>query len=102
MALRARDLRWWILTIAEKNYPREVAERLIGLALADVGYSASAGELGTHLAYLEEKGYIARSKAGGRELGGTQVLVRLTARGKDLLEHNIPDDPGIDTSGPLR
>lgn len=102
MVLQARDLRWWVLNIAHKNYPHEVSERAIGLTLADLGYSVSSGELATHLAYLDEKGYIARSEAESREMGEGRQLVRLTAHGKDLLEHNIPDDPGIDSSGPLR
>jgi len=102
MVLQPRNLRRWILNIAHKNYPHELSERVIGLTLADLSYSVSAGELAIHLAYLEEKGYVARSEAGNQELGESRALVRLTAKGKDLLEHNIPDDPGIDTSGPLR
>lgn len=101
MPLEEKDLRYWILNIADKVYPREVSERTVSLSLAGIRYPVGPGELATHLAYLEEKGYIERSEVKSRELGESRPLVRLTAKGKDLLEHNIPDDPGIDTSGKL-
>jgi DNA-binding PadR family transcriptional regulator len=101
MPLEEKDLRWWILNIADKAYPREVSERTVSLTLAEVRYPVGPGELATHLAYLEEKGYVERSVVKSRELGEERALVRLTAKGKDLLEGNIPADPGIDTSGKL-
>lgn len=100
-AQRSRDLRWWALRALEKVYPGDLSERTIALTLAGISYTVSPGELSTHLAYLEEKGYVERRHLKSRELNEERDVARLTAKGKDLLEGNIAADPGIDSAGPL-
>jgi DNA-binding MarR family transcriptional regulator len=89
----AREVRGMILRMCEINKPYGCSEQLISLALQENQFSVSPSLLKGHIDYLEEKGYV---RAEDHEHYGIQrSIVFLTAKGTDLLEGNIPADPGI-------
>ncbi|MHB1026089.1 MAG: hypothetical protein ACYC24_10360, partial [Desulfobacteria bacterium] len=74
-------------------YPMDCSLDLIILTLGDAQFAASPAVLRGYVEYLHEKGYVEVQDV---EAGGiSRTMVRLTAHGKDLLEGNIPVDPGI-------
>jgi len=91
----AREIRGRILKIVEIDYPNEVSDRVISLTLNDINYSVSPAVLAGYLEYLEEKGYVDTRVIESKDLDLTRRVAKLTARGKDLLEGNIPADPGV-------
>lgn len=90
-----REIRKWLLITLEKSYPYGASEELLGLTLSGLRLEVSPGELRAHLAYLEEKGYVARERVEVRRAGVHRHVAKLTAAGKDLLEGNVPADPGV-------
>ncbi len=90
-----REVRKWILITLEKSYPYGASEELVALTLSGLRYPLKAAELRAHLAYLEEKGYLTRERLEVRRAGVHRHVAKLTAAGKDLLEHNIAPDPGV-------
>ncbi|MGC5328928.1 hypothetical protein [Brevibacillus sp. SYSU BS000544] len=88
-----RELRGWILRVIDKAFPDPLSVTIVRDQLLALGFAPDNLGMKANLAYLEEKEYIHKetAKAGGIE----RETIRLTARGKDLLEGNIPDDPGI-------
>ncbi len=93
--IEAKEIRGRILKIIHINYPREVSDRVIALTLNDIRMVVSSGVLAGHFSYLEEKGYVELEEMHSQPLGLTMTMVRLTAKGKDLLEGNIDSDPGV-------
>lgn len=91
----AREIRGRILKILDLDYPHEVSDRIISLTLNDINYNVNPAILAGYLAYLEDKGYVECRKVESRDLQVTLTLVKLTPKGKDLREGNIPPDPGV-------
>ena len=91
----SRDVRGRILRILEINYPFKAGDHLIADILQDAQYSIAPQLVAGHLTYLEEKGYIETETVEAKELGMTRVLAKLTPKGVDLLDGNIPADPGV-------
>jgi hypothetical protein len=103
MGINVRNERWWVMHLLESVYPAEMSERSLCLGLeGNPDLHLSAGEVSAHLAYLAEKGFVARRAPKVPATGEEVPMARLTAHGKDLLDGVIDPDPGIDTSGPLR
>jgi DNA-binding PadR family transcriptional regulator len=95
--LEARVIRGRILKILDTSYPDEISDELLKLVLDEVNMSISPAVLRGHIDYLEdnEKGYVESRVVESEELGITRLMVKLTAKGKDLLEGSIPPDPGV-------
>lgn len=91
----SREIRGRILKILEVDYPNEISDRLIALTLNDISYNVSPALLQGYINYLEEKGYVEARPLEAPELGMSLMVAKLTAKGKDLLEGNIPPDPGV-------
>ena len=90
-----REVRKWILVTLEKSYPYGASEELLALTLTGLRLGVSPGELRAHLAYLEEKGYLARERVELKRARVHRHVAKLTAAGKDLLEGNTGPDPGV-------
>ena len=91
----ARDIRGRILKILEIDYPNEVSDRVISLTLNDISYAVSPAILAGYVDYLEEKGYVESRDLKSQDLNLIMRVVKLTAKGKDLLEGNINPDVGV-------
>jgi len=99
VALRheAREVRGRILRILDFSYPEGVALTVIGLTLGDMEYQVTPAVIAGYVDYLEEKGYVETSEIRHEGVGISRRIAKLTAKGKDLLERNIPADPGVYT-----
>lgn len=89
----AKEVRGFILTILKVQYPSPASDRLISLTLNDSQLDGSLPQIRRHLHYLEEKGYVRTEE--GNELGIQRTMATLTAKGIDLLDGSISDDPGV-------
>lgn len=87
------ELRGFILSMCKINYPYGCSEELIDKAVNDNQFAASPAILAGHIEYLKEKGYVRVEKISASGLKRT--IVHITPKGIDLLEGNIPEDPGI-------
>ncbi len=88
-----REIRGRILKILHINYPNTTSTKLIEITLQDLDYDTSPGILGAHYSYLEEKGYIEKSEIESHHVSRT--MLKLTAKGIDLIEGSIKIDPGV-------
>lgn len=93
----AREIRGRILKILDFSYPEGVALTVIGLTLGDMAYPVSPALVAGYVDYLEEKGYVETQELRVADVAISRRIAKLTAKGKDLLEGNIPDDPGVFT-----
>lgn len=91
----ARELRGFILTMCKNNYPHGCSDKLIATTVGENQFASSPAQIRAHLEYLEEKGYVRIEEVHAARLGVSRVLVYITAKGIDLLEGNIPPDPGV-------
>lgn len=89
----AREMRGFILNMLQINYPNGCSEKLIEITLNENQFSISPSVIKTHIEYLEEKGYVRVEEV--RSMGVVRTVVYLTAKGIDLMERSIPEDPGI-------
>lgn len=93
----AREIRGRILKILDFSYPEGVALTVIGLTLGDMEYQVTPAVVAGYIDYLEEKGYVETHEIRLPDVGISRRIAKLTAKGKDLLEGNIPPDPGVFT-----
>lgn len=88
-----REIRGCIINIIERGKPYGASFLLIEETLSIAGFSCTTNEVKAHLKYLEDKGYV---KFEELERGGIKrKLNYITPKGIDLLEGNIPEDPGV-------
>lgn len=92
-AEQARELRGAILVACRVGLPDGTSEGVLLSALAGLDYPVTQALLRTHLKYLEEKGYVRGEEV--EHAGLSRNVWHITARGQDLLDGHIPDDPGI-------
>ncbi len=91
----AKELRGFILSMCKVNYPHGCSEQLVQITVSENDFAASPALLAGHFEYLEEKGYVRVEEARNDKLGISRRMIYITAKGIDLLEGNIPPDPGI-------
>jgi len=92
-ALRSRQVRIWILKGLAHVYPDSLDLIAIESILAGVDLSITQPELWREIEYLTEKEYVAHEELGKGSL--KRKVVRLKAKGLDLLDGNIEADPGV-------
>lgn len=90
-----REIRGRILKALDLEYPRAMSMQMLGYALQSARYNCGPEQIHAHLAYLEQKGYVHAEDVGLEDLDLRRNMVTLTAQGKDLVEGNVPDDPGV-------
>jgi hypothetical protein len=94
---RKRRLRGWVLKALQKQYPADLELTELSVELRSLFPGGlDTHELAVECAYLEEKGYLTlkREEVVGEEI----VALRLTAKGRDLMEGSGPPDPGVATA----
>jgi len=96
MNYKNKELRGMVLKVIHKSYPDKVGDYVICEVLEDAGYNINPPELKSHLDYLEGNGYIETSIIENRDLNITRIVAKMTPQGINLMEGNIPDDPGIE------
>lgn len=91
----SRVIRGQILKILKVAYPGPASLELLEVTLNDRHCNTCTTAIKAHVEYMEEKGYVSAVDEKDDLLGVTRTLVKLTAKGIDLLEGNIPADPGV-------
>jgi hypothetical protein len=91
----ARIIRGHIMQILKIAYPGPASLELLEVTLNDRSCPTSPAVIRGYVDYLADKGYVKVWEEKDDVLGVTRTLVKLTAAGVDLLEHNIPADPGV-------
>lgn len=91
----AREIRGRILRMLEFAYPEGMTLTMIGLTLNEMEYAVTPSLIAGYIDYLHEKGYVEAHEVTAEDVGISRRIARLTAKGKDLLERNIPADPGV-------
>lgn len=95
----ARIVRGHVMRILKVAYPGPATLELLEITLSDRACPSSPAIIRGYVTYLEEKGYVITRDEKDDILGVTRTLVKLTAHGIDLLEGNIPADPGVVLGG---
>lgn len=92
-ATESKRLRGWMMRTLDKAYPKGVEINDLTVALRPVFAEIAAARIEAEIVYLEEKGYVTQTSAS--VLGEDVCVVRLTTKGKDLVERSIAADPGV-------
>ena len=92
--IKNREIRGAILRALAHTPFRAISIKTLSRALMG-SYPDLVSDVRVHLSYLADKGYITLVDVDEAEAGGVEYLVNLTAKGVDLIEENIPADPGI-------
>ncbi|MEG2765823.1 MAG: hypothetical protein RR910_08760 [Acidaminococcaceae bacterium] len=93
MIAAAKEVRGQILAILKRNYPYQTGDKLIYDILQDMQYTIGPAIISGYITYLEEKGYVETEEV--KAYGEERRLCKLTPKGVDLTERNIPADPGV-------
>jgi len=96
ISLRHKELlRGKIMFYLNLIYPQTATFPLLQAELDYFGFPLPLDELHFHVAYLTEKGFVETETARGPHTRGAMTLVKITARGIDLLDGRVPPDEGI-------
>ena len=90
-----KEVRGRVLKALDFEFPRAMSFQMISYALQSARYHCSQGQVEAHLAYLEQKGYVKLENVGLKDLNLQRDMAVLTVQGKDLVEGNVPNDPGV-------
>jgi hypothetical protein len=91
-----RRIRGYILRCLNLYPTEDINVLVITDFVGNCGCNCLDAEMLSHLSYLEAKGYIEIKEISDKRLGDLKATVaQITPRGIDLLEANIPEDPGI-------
>lgn len=93
--LENKEIRFRILRTLHISHPYGVKESLILLTVNDAGHRVTEQEIASEVVYLREKGYIESDRKPSRTLRTEIWFHTITPKGIDLLEGNLPPDPGI-------
>ncbi len=89
-AIKNREVRGCIMRALGISKGKAISNTALANALLSV-----CTDLEPFLFYLADKGYISIIPVENDEVTGIKSLINLTAKGIDLMEGNILDDPGI-------
>lgn len=91
----ARLVRGQLMQILKVAYPGPASLELLEVTLNDRRFPTSPAILKGYLDYLSDKGYVKVWEEKDDIMGVNRMLAKLTAAGIDLLEGNVPADPGV-------
>lgn len=89
-AIKNRDTRGCIMRALAHSKFRAISSHTLQMALIE-----KDTDIMPQLYYLADKGYITVVDVREDNLSGIDYLINLTAKGVDLLEGSIPEDPGV-------
>jgi len=87
---RREQIRWIVLDALNHGRPYEVAEPLILSAIQGVPIQCTALDLRRELDYLKGRGLLEI-----KQLEGAPWTAQLTRTGVDVIEYEVPVEPGI-------
>ena len=86
--------RGWILRVLAKVYPDPLDQDTVKKYLIDVGFLTGETDLRQDIAFLAEQELIKAERIGASVI--SRAVVRLTYKGKNLVDGNTPDVAGVD------
>ena len=93
---KRKKARGAMLSLLADGYPVGITYQVMERMLVDAG-AAQAHEIPQLVEYLKDKKYLIVTTPEEPDVKPLkQALLELSARGVDLLEGSIPDDPGVD------
>lgn len=95
MLIDAREIRGRILKILNVDYTNGANDRTIGLTLNDIHYSVSPAEKDAHIQFLIDLGYVQAEQINNEQLGLSMKVLKLTPKGKNVVDGYEPADPGV-------
>jgi len=90
---RYKRIRGTILKLLVHQHPHPLDAKVLYVLLDDLQYSVSDEEFGSHVMYLEEKGFLRRDVR--KTSGVTIEMITITPGGIDLID-GFRDDCGVD------
>ena len=76
-------------------YPHTATLPLLQAELDIFGFPVTTDQLTFHLAYLDEKGFVAVEKVRGPETARLVPLAKITAKAIDYFDGRLPVDEGV-------
>ncbi len=90
-----KEIRGWILRFLYNLLPKFGSAESVAGMLLKAGYDVTALQVQGHFRYLEDKEYVELQEIDLQEMSISRHLAKLTSKGVDFVEGNLPDDPGI-------
>jgi hypothetical protein len=90
-----KEIRGWVLKVLYNALPAFVGDQSLSTCLQQCNFDVSPLQIQGHLRYLSEKGYVELCDSGLEDIGLVRHSAKLTSKGVDFVEGNLPDDPGI-------
>ena len=90
---RYRRIRGTLLKLLVLQHPHPLDAKVLYVLLDDLRYSISDEEFGSHVMYLEEKGFVRKDVR--RITGLTIEMITITPAGIDLID-GFREDCGVD------
>lgn len=87
------EIRGFILNACYRTYPHGCSDELLLKMLVENQFDVSPALVLGHLQYLEEKGYLRVEEIRTRHY--FRRVAYITPKGIDLIDGNIPEEPGI-------
>jgi hypothetical protein len=96
-AQQNRAIRGYIMRSLVKGHRSTLLCRQLVNALTRAGLVVSP-DISEYLEYLHDKGYIEYldQRIDSYNIYANDGVIKLSVRGRDLIEGNIPEDPGVD------
>jgi len=85
--------RGWVMRILDRAYPDGIDRDIVKKQLIDLRFTTSEVDMKAISAYLEEKGLIEIDIIG--VAGLERTILKLTAKGKDLIDGTIETIAGV-------
>lgn len=93
---QAKIARGHMMQVLKVAYPGPASIELLEVTLNDRSCPTSPAIIRGYAEYLAEKNYVSIWEEKDDVLRVTRTMVKLTATGIDLIEGNIPPDPGVE------
>lgn len=93
--LEFKEIRGWILKLLYNSLPGYVGDHEMATYLIQGKFDVSPLQVQGHYRYLADKEYVELEDGEVEKIGLVRHAAKLTSRGVDFVEGNLPDDPGI-------
>lgn len=91
-----KETRYRILKALHFAHPYGLTERALHSTICSINVEVTESDIASEIVYLREKGYVGSDRKIDKALREKIWIHKVTPRGIDLLEGNIPEgDPGI-------
>lgn len=94
-----KSIRGWILRVLHISHPVPLNERNVYLTMNDIMPEITEKDVASEMSYLRDKAYVESILKRIPLLQEEMWLHKITSKGIDLMERNLPEDPGVEVPG---